>query len=273
MMMRAFGLVLILAMSAATLASGASDEVVTAQILDYEQGYVFFTPSGDGFHVAPNVEIAALPSDAKTTRLPQARDYARVTFDTTGMVTKIELSPTKLPAEGDLGAIHRFAVALSTPAPNPDLAPQENTGAGCGTVIPGRRVKVSIVVQAPPTTGFTDVVYMTTDQAAWNAQAYRLDRLDALHYRTELSFSSGTMLHYLFDRGSSQSIELGENGIEREPLLLCIGSADAQSVTHTVYHWGDEQIGVPLPQPFTMPTPFNPAPFPNLPTPLPRPTR
>lgn len=235
---------------------------VTSQLLDYEKGWLFFT-DGDGFHVAPNAVI--------TGGTPVARDYARVTFDPSGVVTRIEVSHAKLPPEGDLGAVHRFAVALSPAQPNPDLARVPTTD--CGRVVKGKSVTVTFNVQVPPSTRLTDTVYMTTDQSAWNPQAYKLDRVDTLHYRTAIRFYSGTVLHYLFDRGSSVSIQRAENGMEQTPYLLCIGDADAQAVGKNVYHWGDESGATgnfPVPQ--TIPTPYNPAPFPNLPTPPPLPT-
>jgi hypothetical protein len=239
----------------------AAPTSVTTQILDYEKGYVFFT-TGDGFHVAPNVQILNGP--------PAARRYARVTFDDSGTVVKIELSNTKLPAEGDLSSIHRFAIALSTPAPNPDLAPVTGFDK-CRNTLGGHLVTVAIEVQVPPTTGLTDQVYMTTDQSGWYAQAYRLDRIDTLHYRTVLKLYSGTQLHVLFDRGSTQSIQVGENGIEQKPGLLCVGNEDVQAFRSTVHHWADEQVGGTQQLPQTMPTPYNPAPFPNLP-PAPHPS-
>jgi hypothetical protein len=238
----------------------AAAYVVSTQILDYEKGYLFLT-SGDGFHVAPDVVVVG--------GTPAARRFARVTFDGSGVVTKIEVSKSAFPAEGDLRALRRFAVALSTFSPNPELAVPPETP--CGHVIPGRSVTVTVNVEVPPTTGMTDQVYMTTDQSGWNPQAYKLDRVDALHYRTALRFNSGTMLHYLFDRGSSQSTQRGEDGLEMKPYLLCIGDADVQAVGKKVFHWGDEaSSGLPaIPQ--TLPTPYNPAPFPNLPTPPPGP--
>ena len=250
-----FGLLFSLALAGAAPAA----MTVTTQILDYEKGYIFFT-TGDGFHVAPDVVVLNGP--------PEARRYARVTFDATGVVTRIEVSQKKLPPEGDLTAVARYAIALSTPAPNPDLAPPANPGR-CSTVRAGKSVTVAITVQAPPTTGLTDTVYMTSDQSGWNPQAYKLDRVDALHYRTVLKLNSGTVMHVLFDRGSTQSIQVGENGIEVKPYLLCIGDEDAQAFTRTVYRWGDEQSGPTQQIPQVLPTPYNPAPFPNLPTPAP----
>lgn len=269
-MKRATVLFAICAIVSASIARSADAATITAQLLDYENGYVFLT-TGDGFRVSPSVAVINIATGSRSTSPPRARQYARLTFDTTGIVTKIELSQKALPLEGDFSAVRHFAVALSSPQPNPELGPQSTQGS-CAHVIAGRNVKVTFNLQVPPTTALTDTVYMTTDQSGWNAQAYRLDRVDALHYRTEISFSSGTVLHYLFDRGSTQSIELGQNGIEQAPRLLCIGDADAQAVGPHAYHWGDEKAGGTLPLPQTFPTPFNPAPFPNLPTPQPRPT-
>jgi hypothetical protein len=233
--------------------------IVTSQILDYEKGWLFLT-TGDGFRVAPNVAIVNGPA--------ATRRYARVTFDGSGVVTKIEVSRTKLPQEGNLADVHRFAVALSPAKPNPELAAPPAMGR-CGLTRPGKLVGLTITLQVPPSTGATDNVYMTSDQSGWNAQAYRLDRIDALHYRTTLKLLSGTQMHVLFDRGSTQSVQLGQNGIEQQPYLLCIGDEDAQAFRVIVYRWGDEQNGQTQQIPQALPTPYNPAPFPNLPTPPP----
>jgi hypothetical protein len=179
----------------------------------------------------------------------------------------MEVSQAKLAPQGDLASVHRFAVAFSKPVPNPDLAPK--TGTLCTNVRPGRYVTVSITVQVPPSTPLTDTIYMTSDQSGWNAQAYRLDRIDPQHYRTQLRLQSGTQMQILFDRGSLQSVEAAPNGIEQKPHLLCIGDEDAQAFTRTVYHWMDESGGGVQTVPQALPTPYNPAPFPNLPTPHP----
>jgi len=245
----------------------AATVAVTAQLLDYQDGYLFFT-TGDGFRVSPTVAIVDYKT-AKSAGPPQARQYARVTFDETGTVLKIELSKAKLPPEGDLAAIRRFAVALSPAAPNPDLGQQIKSNSPCANVKPGKYVSLNVTVQVPPSTPLTDTVYMTTDQSGWNAQAYRLDRRDTLHYRVQLKLLSGTVLRLLFDRGSMQSVQLGQNGIEQEPYTICIGDEDAQTFTKTVYNWADQTSGGSLPIPQTFPTPYNPAPFPNLPSPRP----
>ncbi len=242
--------------------------VVTAQLLDYQNGYVFIT-TGDGFRVSPTSPIVVY-NTAKPAGPPRPRQYARLTFDPTGTVIKIEISNTKVASEGDLSAVRHFAVALSTPAPNPDLG--LHTANSLCNVRPGRSVLLNITVQVPPSTPLIDTVYMTSDQSGWNAQAYRMDRSDALHYRTQLKLLSGTVLRVLFDRGSMQSVQVGQNGIEQDPYSICIGDQDAQVFTKTIYHWADQQTGSSLAVPLAMPTPYNPAPFPNLPTPQPRPS-
>jgi len=247
------------------LAVTGTGTVVTARILDYERGFVFFT-TGDGFRVSPNVQILQYGSNTAAPSPPRVRQYARVTFDDSGIVTKIEVSDRKLPAEGDLSAVHRYAVALSAPVPNPELAQPPPTTC---RVQAGKKVVVTFNIEVPASTKITDQVYMTTDQSGWNPIAYHLDRVDALHYRAAMRFLSGTLLKYLFDRGSARSTQVGENGIEMTPYTLCVGDADAQVVGKRVYRWGDETPSGTLPVPQTMPTPFNPAPFPNLPTPAP----
>lgn len=259
--MKRIGPALVLTLALIGAASGAT--TVTGQVLDYEKGYLFFT-TGDGFKVAQNATVENGP--------PQTRDYARVTFDPNGTITDIQVSHKKLPPEGDLSAVHRFAVALSTPAPNPDLN-QPQTGSLCSRTQGGKLVGITIAVQVPPNTPLTGTIYMTTDQSGWNPQAYRLDRVDALHYRTTLRLYSGTTMQVLFDRGGMQSIQVAENGIEQKPYTLCIGDEDAQAFRVHVYRWADDQGTQAQSVPMTFPTPYNPAPFPNLPTPpQPQPT-
>lgn len=245
--------------------------VATAQLLDYQKGFVFIT-TGDAFRVAPGVQIVDAATGNPVTAAPVPRDYARLTFAADGTVTVIALAKHKLPAEGDIAQLHKFAIVLSTPAPNPELAATPK--GACSFEGAPHLVPVRFVVQVPPSTQPTDNVYMSTDQSAWNPQAYRMNRVDALHYATTLKFMSGTDLAYLFDRGTTQSFPRAQNGLEQEPFHLCVRMSTVLSVTRVVYHWGDETASNSVPAPQTQPTPFNPAPFPNLPgaTPNPHPT-
>jgi hypothetical protein len=264
-----------LALAVALLAAGPTI-VVTGQLLAYQGGFVFFT-TGDGFRVAPAIVIRDAKTGGKTALTPGPRIWARATFDASGTVIELDLSRAALPAEGSFADVTRFAVAASSPVPNPDLlqavatpAPGQN-----GVAVQrytGRPVLVTFIVQVPPTTPFTSSVYISTDQSGWNAQAIPMDRVDALHYEMTRRYPSGTIFRYLYDRGSLQSKEIAQNGLDRAPRDFVVPDADVRVIRDTVYAWNDQVPGgVNQVQPQIMPTPYNPAPFPNLPPNLPPP--
>jgi hypothetical protein len=261
---------------AVVLLAASSSVVVSGQLLAYQDGYVFFT-TGDGFRVARDVVIR----DAKTARAtalrPAPRIWARATFDASGTVTELDLSRDPLPPQGSFADVSRFAVALSTPVPNPDLLKAVETPGPSESAAPiqhfsGKPVLVTFIVQVPPYTPFTSSIYIATDQSGWNAQAIPMDRIDALHYQITRRFNSGTIFRYLYDRGSLQSQEIAQNGLARVPRNAVVTDADVRVVRDTVYAWQDAAPGgLNQVQPQIMPTPYNPAPFPNLPTCLPPP--
>ncbi|HVN70238.1 MAG TPA: hypothetical protein VMU38_11390 [Candidatus Binatia bacterium] len=264
-----------LALAVVLLAAGSSI-VVSGQLLAYQDGYVFFT-TGDGFHVANDVVIRDAKTGGATTLRPAPRIWARATFDSTGTVTELDLSRAPLPPQGNFADVLRFAVALSSPVPNPDLLKAVETPAPGESAVPtqrfsGRPVLVTFIVQVPPYTPFTSSVYIATDASGWNAQAIPMDRVDALHYQITRRFNSGTIFRYLYDRGSLQSQEIAQNGLARTPRNVVVTDADVRVVRDTVYAWQDAQPGaLNQVQPQIMPTPYNPAPFPNLPTSVPPP--
>jgi hypothetical protein len=259
-LMRAFAALLIL-----VIAVAADGQIkVTAQLLDFEKGYVFFT-TGDGFKVAPNAPILDYKTGGVSTASPGPRDWARATFDATGLVTQLELSKTPLAPEGDLASVHRFAIALTPTVPNPELAP--SAGDRSRQSFTGKPVPVTFTLRVPPTTPLTASVYITTDQSAWNPQAIRMDRIDALHFRIMRYFNSGTRFKYLYTRGSLSTQELGENGLQKQPRTLLVTDSDGRAVGDDVYEWADTPAGGAQPQPDSIPTPYNPVPFPNLPAP------
>ncbi|MEO6836025.1 MAG: hypothetical protein ABI231_09010 [Candidatus Tumulicola sp.] len=261
------------ALLAIALMAASPSIVVTGQLLAYQGGFVFFT-TGDGFRVAPDVAIRDAASGGSTPIVPGPRVWARVHFDASGTVTELDLSRTPLPKEGSFDDVSRFAVALSSPIPNPDLMPP--SPAPGQTFLPrqhfsGRPVLVTFTVQVPPNTAFGASVYITTDASGWNAQAIPLDRTDTLHYQITRRLNSGTIFRYLYDRGSFQSQEIAENGLARTPRAIVVADADVRVVRDTVYAWIDTLQGSNGQQPNGLPTPYNPAPFPNLPGGLPSP--
>ncbi|MBV9149432.1 MAG: hypothetical protein JO024_06190 [Candidatus Eremiobacteraeota bacterium] len=245
--------------------------VATGQILDAQEGFVFFT-TGDGFRINANAPILDYKTKQPTMSKIRPRLFARATFDpTNGHITAIELSSKAVPAEGDLNALRRFAIAASPPQPNPDLAPATPGVTKSGTLafsrepLNGRPVLVTFTVQVPPSTGFADVVYISTDLSGWNPQAIRMDRIDALHYRVVRKLSSGTVFYYRYTRGSQSTAERAQNGLEAAPRQLEILNLDVKDKADVVYHWGDEQLNGPAGNPLAVPTPYNPNPFGNLP--------
>lgn len=247
--------------------------VVSGQLLAYQGGFVFFT-TGDGFRVDPHIVLHDAKTGGATALVPAPRLWARATFDASGTVTELDLSKAPLPSQGSFADVARFAVAVSSPAPNPDLLAYANTATPApGQSFPpqtvaysGRPVLVTFIVQVPPNTPPTSSVYISTDQSGWNAQAIPMDRIDALHYAITRRYPSGTLFHYLYDRGSFQSKEVAQNGLDRGPRNFIVPDADVRVLRDTVYAWQDAVPGnIQQPQPQIMPTPYNPAPFPNLP--------
>ncbi len=208
-MKRAISTLVAISLAILLVAAGASTIVVSGQLLAYQDGYVFFT-SGDGFRVAHNVVIHDAKTGGATTLHPAPRIWARATFDASGTVTELDLSRDPLPAQGNFADVTHFAVALSSPIPNPDLlqavaTPAPGEPATVAQHFSGRPVLVTFIVQVPPYTPFTSSIYMATDQSGWNAQAIPMDRVDALHYQITRRFNSGTIFRYLYDRGSLQT--------------------------------------------------------------------
>ncbi len=274
-MMRRLLCIAVAVLAIALVAAGPSI-VVSGQLLAYQDGFVFFT-TGDGFRVAPDVAIRDAKTGAATALAPAPRIWARATFDAAGTVTELELSRAPLPPEGNFADVQRFAVAISSPVPNPDLLRAVETPAPGESGSPvisysGRPVLVTFIVQVPPNTPFTSSVYISTDQSGWNAQAIAMSRVDGLHYEISRRYPSGTIFRYLYDRGSFQSKEVAQNGLDREPRKFTVPDADVRIVYDTVYAWNDTVPGgVNQGQPQIMPTPYNPAPFPNLPASYPPP--
>lgn len=225
----------------------------SGRLLDVRGGFVFFT-TGDGFRLAPGAPAVDAKTGGATKLLAQTGTYARATFDASGTVVQLALSQTRLPDEASYESVHGFAVALSTPFPNPDLA-------GGGEGANGKDVLVTLNVQVPPNTPLTDDVYVGTDTSGWDATAIKLIRVDALHYRITRRLASGTKFFYRYDRGSWQSSERGENGLNVPPRRFIVRNADVQSKNDVVVHWGDENGGGPNINSGTLPTPFTGQPF------------
>ena len=253
----------------------------SGELLDVQHDFVFFT-SGDAFKLAPGAQIVNFDTKQPMTLSVTTKMYAEATFDSTGKIVTLALAKHPLPPAASYADAHKFAVALSTPLPNPDLDPNRPHGPGAANshyALTGKIVQVRFVVQVPPTTPMTDAVYLATDVSGWNAQAIRMERQDALHYSVMLPLRTGTEFYYKYTRGSWQSSERARNGIEQAPHRFFLGATalgepDTQVRDDEVYNWSDYNpaTGGQAIQPGATPTPFNPMPF-GYPTPFPaRPT-
>lgn len=236
----------------------------SGQLLDTQQGYVIFT-TGDAFKLADDAKIVDAKTGAPTARAVGPRTYARASFDASGAIVELALSPKPLPSERAYAEIKRFAIAASPVQPNPDLV-QKSYAAGGHIALTGKIVSVKFVVRVPPITRQDDAVYMATDASGWNAQAVRLERIDGLRYSVTIPLRTGTEFAYKFTRGSWNSAERGRTGLDEPPHKFFLGAAgdvepDAKTVDNAVANWSDENPGAPNVGPNAIPTPFNPRPF------------
>jgi hypothetical protein len=233
--------------------AAAATTQVAAQLVSYERGYVLLT-GGELFKTAPNLAVldaAGTPAKSK----PRLGDFVRLTFDQTGLVTEMAIGDVPFASGTPLTAVARFSL----------LAPPAQPTGPTLTELRNERMRVAFVVQVPTTTLPGDAVYMETGETGWNALAIRLDRIDTQHFRVVLDVPLGSPFRYLYSRGNSQSTEHGTNGLQRPPRALLVRDLKGQLVQDKVEHWGDEAGDSTLSSPQTTPSPFNPAPYPNLP--------
>jgi hypothetical protein len=245
-------------------------EQYTGQLLDFRNNYAYFT-TGDAFAVVDAPRVVDFATGVPTTVNPGPRIYARVTFDpATKKIIEFAISKTRIPVPREIRFAGGFAVAASTPVPASELQG--------GTALSGRQVTVEFEVSVPPTTSFTDSIYIATDYSDWNPTAIKLDRVDAYRYRAQRTFASGTKFAYRVTRGTWNSVERGEDGLDAPPHQFFVREVDVLAARVTVYHWSDESAQNAGANPNALPTPYNPSPFgggpggirvPQVPTPAP----
>lgn len=274
MIRRILSSVLLLAMTAtAAFAAPPATVSFTGQLLDVRNGYAYFT-TGDAFRVIDVLRIVDYDSGQPTTIPPQTKMFARAIFDQqTKQIIELDITKHKLAQSQDFSAVRSFIVVKSTPEPAPEIVGQKLTG---------KAVAVTFEITVPPTTSLQDVVYISTDASGWNPQAIRLDRIDAYKYRATRQFASGTKFAYRVTRGSWNSTEVAENGLQPDPHQFFVREVDAQAARTQVYHWSDQNPTSQGAGPNAIPTPYNSNPFgggpggilvPQRPTPVPTPPR
>ncbi len=246
-----------LALAALAVPSLAQGELVrfTGQLLDVRNGYVYFT-TGDAFKLASPLRLADYDTGKPTTLQPRAKLFARAILDpATKQVVELDLTPKHLALDAAYAAV---AQPLTATKPTTQTAPEI-----VGIPVTGKEVAVAFVVTVPPTTPLNSDVYISTDASGWNPQAIKMDRIDGQRYRAVRRFASGTKFAYRVTRGSWNSVELGEDGLQAPPHQYFTREVDAQEARVTVFAWSDDRGNVPqAAQPGAVPTPFNPNPFP-----------
>lgn len=224
----------------------------TGQLLDYRNNYVYFT-SGDAFPAIELPRIIDALTGQPTTLAPKAKMFARATFDPASKkIIELAITARRLQTSQSLGAATAFVVVGSTPVPAPEIVGQKLTG---------RQVAVVFEVTVPPTTLFTDSVYISTDSSDWNPTAIKLDRVDAYRYRAQRFFASGTKFAYRVTRGTWNSVERGEDNLDPPPHQFFVREVDSLAARVTVYHWSDERGQSLGTGPQSIPTPYNASPF------------
>lgn len=210
--------------------------LINGQVIDIERGYVVFS-TGDALRADPAMRITDASSGAPPAYELLPGIFAIATLDAkTGMVLALQTS--RKPLAGGVAAAQvprQFVIAASSPKPNPDLQPRR----AAFTSVLSRAVTVTLNVSVPPDTPFSDDVYMTTDTSGWNAQAIKMQRIDGLHFSIQLELKGGTEIHYLFTRGSWNTVERDRSGLQRKARTLFVPGGDAQVVETTVYRWAD----------------------------------
>ena len=177
--------------------------------------------------------------------------FAKATLDpSTKQIVVLAITRSRLPTDAQFASLQQYAAPTSPKQPAPELAGQIR--------LTGRQVAITFRVEVPPTTPLTDNVYIATDSSGWQPNAYRMDRIDAIHYRLTRNFTSGTKFAYKYTRGSWNSVELAKSGLQRDARPYFVKEVDAKVEDDTVYGWSDQQANQQNAGPNAIPTLFNP---------------
>jgi hypothetical protein len=224
----------------------------TGQLLDVRDGFVYFT-TGDAFPAVTALRVVDYFTGQVTAVAPTTKMFARATFDPVSKkIIELAITTKRLQASRSLGDVSAFVVVGSKPVPAPEIAGQNITG---------KMVAVEFEVTVPPTTSFTDQIYISTDSSDWNPTAIKLDRVDAYRYRAQRFFASGTKFAYRVTRGTWNSVERGEDNLDGPPHQFFVREVDSLVARVTVYHWSDEHGTNQGAGPDAIPTPYNSNPF------------
>ena len=210
--------------------------LIDGQIVDYERGYLVFS-SGDAFKLSQDAMVVDDATGAPPGYAIVPGLYAAAELDeSSALVTSVRIAAHPLLGGTPAAQVPKQYVSVASPlVANPDLAPP-----------PVRYVSklspdvlVTITVEVPADTPFGDDIYLTTDSSGWNAQAIKMQRIDGRHFRIIVHLKGGAQFHYLFTRGSWQSVERDRSGLARAARFLQVPGGDAMTVSLTVFRWAD----------------------------------
>jgi hypothetical protein len=246
------------ALAALAIPSLAQGELVkfTGQLLDVRNGYVYFT-TGDAFKLSAAPKYADYDTGGATPLQPHAKLYARAILDpATKMVVELDLTTRRLPNDATYATVaQQFGQTRAATERAPEIV---------GKRVTGKEVPVTFTVTVPPSTSLRADVYISTDVSNWNPQAIKMDRIDGQRYRAVRRFASGTRFFFRVTRGTWNSVERGQDGLEQPAREFVVNEVDSQGRDVTVASWSDDRpnAGSQVAAPGAIPTPFNPNPFP-----------
>jgi hypothetical protein len=222
--------------SLSAVASPAAAQRFSGQVLDVERGYIVFS-TGAALRLAPDAMFTDLATGQSRNAAITPGQYAEVTFDPNGLVTAVSVSDAPIPTTNPMEDVPRAYIVQATAAyPNPDLIPPAN-------LYPVSKLsateRVTITVDVPPQTPFSDDVYMATETSGWNPQAVKLQRIDGRRFRVSMDVSPGTHFRYLFTRGSWASVESDAAGLRRTARTLNAQGGVSLVVDDTIRRWVD----------------------------------
>jgi hypothetical protein len=103
-------------------------------------------------------------------------------------------------------------------------------------------IQVTIIVTVPSNTPTRDIVYMATDAANWVPNGVRMSPLTGNRWTATLTLGKGSSLKYKYTRGSWQTAETNQSGMEIPNRSLSITKTnDTQQVQDLVVRWSDLQ--------------------------------
>lgn len=119
-----------------------------------------------------------------------------------------------------------------------DIAASTQPFAAVGPQAP--RVAVTFIVQVPPNTPPSDIIYMANSGSNWTANGVRFSPLTGNRWSAVLTLDSGSSLEYRYTRGSWNTDERNAAGQQIPNRSLRVTkSGEIQQVNDTVVRWAD----------------------------------